>query len=33
MLMPGAAWSVAATDCLAAHVAARLPGAKYLRLA
>jgi short subunit dehydrogenase-like uncharacterized protein len=32
MLMPGAAWSVAATDCLAAHVAERLPGAKYLRL-
>jgi short subunit dehydrogenase-like uncharacterized protein len=32
MLMPGAAWSVVATDCLAAHVAARLPGAKYLRL-
>ena len=26
MLMPGAAWSVVATDCLAAHVAARLPG-------
>ena len=32
MLMPGAAWSVAATDCLAAHVARRLPAAKYLRL-
>ena len=32
MLMPGAAWSVAATDCLGAHVARRLPGAKYLRL-
>jgi short subunit dehydrogenase-like uncharacterized protein len=32
MLMPGAAWSVAASDCLAAHVAGRLPGAKYLRL-
>ena len=32
MLMPGAAWSVAATDCLAAHVATRLPGTKYLRL-
>jgi short subunit dehydrogenase-like uncharacterized protein len=32
MLMPGAAWSVVATDCLAAHVARRLPGAKYLRL-
>ena len=31
-LMPGAAWSVAATDCLAAHVAARMPAAKYLRL-
>ena len=26
MLMPGAAWSVVATDCLAAHVAARMPG-------
>jgi short subunit dehydrogenase-like uncharacterized protein len=32
MLMPGAAWSVVATDCLAAHVARRLPAAKYLRL-
>ena len=32
MLMPGAAWSISASDCLAAHVAARLPGAKYLRL-
>jgi short subunit dehydrogenase-like uncharacterized protein len=32
MLMPGAAWSVAATDCLAAYVARRLPEAKYLRL-
>jgi short subunit dehydrogenase-like uncharacterized protein len=32
MLMSGAAWSVVATDCLAAHVAVRLPGAKYLRL-
>ena len=32
MLMPGAAWSVVATDCLAAHVAELLPGAKYLRL-
>ena len=32
MLMPGAAWSVVATDCLAAHVAAKLPGAKYLRI-
>ena len=32
MLMPGAAWSVVATDCLAAHVAERLPAAKYLRL-
>jgi short subunit dehydrogenase-like uncharacterized protein len=32
MLMPGAAWSVVATDCLAAHVAGRAPGAKYLRL-
>jgi short subunit dehydrogenase-like uncharacterized protein len=33
MLMPGAAWSVVASDCLAAHVATRLPGAKYLRVA
>jgi short subunit dehydrogenase-like uncharacterized protein len=32
MLMPGAAWSVVATDCLAAYVAERLPRAKYLRL-
>jgi short subunit dehydrogenase-like uncharacterized protein len=32
MIMPGAAWSVVATDCLAAHVAGRAPGAKYLRL-
>jgi short subunit dehydrogenase-like uncharacterized protein len=32
MLMPGAAWSVVATDCLAAHIADRLPGAKYLRI-
>jgi short subunit dehydrogenase-like uncharacterized protein len=32
MLMPGAAWSIVATDCLAAHVAGRLPEAKYLRL-
>ena len=32
MLMPGAAWSVVATDCLTAHVAQRLPAAKYLRL-
>jgi short subunit dehydrogenase-like uncharacterized protein len=32
MFMPGAAWSIVATDCLAAHVAGRLPGAKYLRL-
>ena len=32
MLMPGAAWSVVATDCLAAHVVANLPSAKYLRI-
>ncbi len=32
MIMPGAAWSVVASDCLAAHVAALLPSAKYLRL-
>jgi short subunit dehydrogenase-like uncharacterized protein len=32
MIMPGAGFVVAASDCLAAHVAARLPGALYLRL-
>jgi short subunit dehydrogenase-like uncharacterized protein len=32
MLMPGAAWSVVATDCLAAHVAGRLENPKYLRI-
>ena len=32
MLMPGAAWSVVATDCLAAHIAERLPNPKYLRI-
>jgi short subunit dehydrogenase-like uncharacterized protein len=32
MIMPGAGFVVAAADCLAAHVAARLPGALYLRL-
>lgn len=32
MMMPGAGFVVAAADCLAAHVAARLPGALYLRL-
>ena len=33
MLMPGAAYAIAASDCLAAHVATRAPDAKYLRLA
>jgi short subunit dehydrogenase-like uncharacterized protein len=33
MLMPGAAYAIVASDCLAAHVARRAPGAKYLRLA
>ncbi len=32
MVMPGAGFAVAASDCLAAHVAARAPGARYLRL-
>jgi short subunit dehydrogenase-like uncharacterized protein len=32
MIMPGAGWVVAASDCLAAHVAALVPDAKYLRL-
>ncbi len=32
MVMPGAGFTVAASDCLAAHVAARAPGARYLRL-
>ena len=32
MLMPGAAWSVVATDCLAAHVVRRSPNPKYLRI-
>jgi short subunit dehydrogenase-like uncharacterized protein len=33
MLLPGAGFVVTATDCLAAHVARRLPGAVSLRLA
>lgn len=33
MLMPGAGFIVAPSDCLAAHVARRLPGARRLRLA
>jgi short subunit dehydrogenase-like uncharacterized protein len=32
MLMPGVGFTIAASDCLAAHAAAVLPGAKYLRL-
>ena len=32
MVMPGAGFVCAASDCLAAHVAAHLPDAKYLRL-
>jgi short subunit dehydrogenase-like uncharacterized protein len=32
MVMPGAGFVVAASDCLAAHVAGRLPDARYLRL-
>jgi short subunit dehydrogenase-like uncharacterized protein len=32
MLMPGAGFLVVASDCLAAHVAARLPGAHRLRI-
>jgi short subunit dehydrogenase-like uncharacterized protein len=32
MLLPGAGFVVVATDCLAAHVARRLPGAAALRL-
>jgi len=33
MVMPGAGFVVAASDCLAAHVAGRVPGARHLRLA
>ncbi|MGB5835174.1 MAG: saccharopine dehydrogenase NADP-binding domain-containing protein [Thiohalocapsa sp.] len=33
MLMPGVGFVVAASDCLAAHVANRMPEAKYLRIA
>lgn len=32
MLLPGAGYDVVPTDCLAAHLAARLPGATALRL-
>lgn len=32
MIMPGAGFWIVASDCLAAHVADLLPGAKYLRL-
>jgi short subunit dehydrogenase-like uncharacterized protein len=32
MLMPGAGFDVVASDCLAAHVARRLPGARVLKL-
>ena len=32
MIMPGAGFAVAASDCLAAHLAAQAPGARYLRL-
>jgi short subunit dehydrogenase-like uncharacterized protein len=32
MLMPGVGYEVVASDCLAAHVARRLPGARTLRL-
>ena len=33
MIMPGAALGVVASDCLAMHVAALVPNAKYLRIA
>jgi short subunit dehydrogenase-like uncharacterized protein len=33
MLLPGAGFDVVPTDCLAAHLAARLPSATHLRLA
>lgn len=33
MLLPGVGFDVVPTDCLAAHLAARLPGARDLRLA
>jgi short subunit dehydrogenase-like uncharacterized protein len=32
MLLPGAGYVVVPSDCLAAHVARRLPGARWLRL-
>ena len=33
MIMPGAGFGIVASDCLAAHVAALVPNAKYLRIA
>ena len=33
MLLPGAGFDVVPSDCLAAHLAARLPSATRLRLA
>jgi len=33
MIMPGAGFGVVASDCLAVHVAALVPNAKYLRIA
>ena len=33
MIMPGVGLGVVASDCLALHVAARVPNAKYLRIA
>jgi len=33
MLMPGVGFLVVASDCLAAHVAKRLPSAHWLRIA
>jgi short subunit dehydrogenase-like uncharacterized protein len=33
MIMPGVGLGIVASDCLAMHVAARLPNAKYLRVA
>lgn len=32
MIMPGAGLGIVASDCLAAHVASLVPGAKYLRI-
>jgi short subunit dehydrogenase-like uncharacterized protein len=33
MLLPGAGFDVVPSDCLAAHLAGRLPGARRLTLA